>query len=61
MKNNFNIGELVEVCGREFRIIAINHDGKMILRPNYLKEGIEDMTLRLQSVSSEIKKLDPAA
>lgn len=46
-------GEIVTIKGQDFRIAAMNHQGKLILVPIHVKEGISDMVMRLQS--TEVK------
>ena len=48
---SFRPGEILELKGRRFQVAAINYDGKMILRPAYVKESTGDMMMRLQSTA----------
>lgn len=54
---NFRPGEIVELRGEKFKVVATNYEGKLILHPFYegsrAKESISDMTLRLQSTTSD--------
>lgn len=54
-------GEVFTLKDQQFRVVAVNNQGKIIATPVYIKEGIEDMALRLQSAPTEIPKLDPTA
>lgn len=54
-------GEVFMIKGNPYKVVAVNNSGKVIASPVFMKEGIEDMALRLQSAPSEIPKLDPAA
>ena len=47
--SKFHPNEIVELKGQQFRIVATNHEGKLILAPAHVKESITDMTMRLQS------------
>lgn len=47
--SKFYPGETVEVKGLSFRVAAMNHQGKLILTPVHVKEGMSDMIMRLQS------------
>ncbi len=42
-------GESVSISGQEYKVMAVSHDGKIILRPSYVKETTVDMMTRLQS------------
>ena len=47
--SEFYPGEIVTLKNKDFRIVATNHEGKLILVPSHVKESITDMTMRLQS------------
>ena len=47
--SKFHPGEIVEVKGLQFRVSAMNYQGKLILTPIHVKENISDMVMRLQS------------
>lgn len=49
----FRPGEIVELREHKYKIVATNHDGKLILAPIYVREGISDMAMRLQSTVDE--------
>ena len=45
----FRPGNIVELRGQQYKIVATNHDGKLILSPIYVPEDNRDMMMRLQS------------
>mgnify|MGYP001567906589 CR=1 FL=1 len=47
--HKFRPGQEVTIHEQKFRIAATNHEGKMILVPAAMKEGVGDMMMRLQS------------
>ncbi len=49
----FRPGEVVTLREQDYKIVATNHDGKLILSPLLMKEGIADMAMRLQSTIAE--------
>lgn len=55
MNPQFRPGEILELRGQKFKIVATNYEGKLILHPYYekQKESIGDMALRLQSTTSD--------
>lgn len=50
-------GEIVTIRDRQYKIVATNHDGKLILAPADKKESIADMAMRLQSTVDEPSKI----
>lgn len=48
-------GEVVEVRGQRYKIVATNYEGKLILHPfvEKQKESDADMMLRLQSTTAK--------
>lgn len=50
----FRPGNIVELRGQKYKIVATNFDGKLILAPVYIrKEDDRDMMMRLQSTIAE--------
>ena len=51
----FKPGEIVTLREQDFKIVATNYEGKLILHPvlGRQKESIADMTVRLQSTVDE--------
>ncbi len=49
----FRPGQIVSFEGQEYKIMATNHDGKLILAPRLQKETVTDMMYRLQSTVAE--------
>jgi hypothetical protein len=45
----FRPGEIVSIEGQEYKVMATNYDGKLILAPRLQKESATDMMTRLQS------------
>ncbi len=52
-------GEIVEIRGREYRVMATNHEGKLILNPRLSRESIVEMTYRLQSTEPAQRPAPP--
>ncbi len=46
-------GERVWIRDQEYKIVATNHEGKLILAPMGVKESSSDMMMRLQSTVDE--------
>ena len=42
-------GQIVNLEGQEYKVMATNFEGKIILMPRLQKESIKDMAIRLQS------------
>ena len=45
----FRPGQIVSLEGQEYKVMATNFDGKLILAPRLQKETAVDMMTRLQS------------
>lgn len=45
----FRPGQIVSVDGQQYKVMATNYEGKIILTPAHVKESISDMAVRLQS------------
>lgn len=50
-------GQVVTIEGQDYKIVATNFDGKLILSPLLMKESNQDMMMRLQSTVA----IDPTA
>ena len=49
----FRPGETFEARGQKYKVVATNHDGKIIAAPIYVPEDNRDMMMRLQSTVDE--------
>lgn len=56
---SFKPGQVVAIEGAQFQIQAINRDGKMIVRPLHVKEGLEDMMRRLGPTTVTAESEEP--
>jgi hypothetical protein len=52
----FRPGNIVTLREQKYKIVATNHDGKLILAPIYVREDSRDMMMRLQSTVDEPSK-----
>ena len=49
----FHPGEVVTLREQKYKIVATNHNGKLILSPISVREDNRDMMMRLQSTVAE--------